>query len=359
MVYYLHIRRLHIHCVRYLSLPITIVAKNGRKTQVDDMTESRKKISVATGCYNEVGNIRELYDRIRAVFARHPELDWEIVIADNCSTDGTRDLLETIAKEDSRFKVILNAGNFGHIRSPFHAVLNTSGDAVVILVSDLQEPPELIDEFLKKWNEGYRVVCGVRSGAKESFCLAFARSLYYRLLDRCSGSTIIRDFTGFGLYDRCVIDAMRQFHEPYPYLRGLLSEVGFQRTSIPFHQNARKSGKTKNNWFTLYDMAMTGFVNHTKLPLRFAVFFGFLIAILSFLVAMVYFVQKLIFWDTFSFGMAPVMIGMFFIGAVQLIFIGIIGEYVGAIWTQVKNKPLVIEEKRINFDRDRTSGNHP
>lgn len=311
----------------------------------------RKKISVATGCFNEAGNIRELYGRIRSEFEKYPEYDWEIVISDNRSTDGTREILEELAGADKRVKVIFNSNNFGHIRSPFNAVMNTSGDAVVILVSDLQEPPELIGEFLKKWESGYKVVCGVRTGTKESFWAAGFRRFYYFLLDHCSAQgNVIRNFTGFGLYDRCVIEAMKRFHEPYPYLRGLLSEVGFSRTEIPFFQAPRKSGRTKNNLFTLYDMAMTGFVNNTKLPLRFTVFSGFLIAAVSLLISLAYLILKLIYWDTFSFGQAPIMIGMFFIGAVQLIFIGIIGEYIGAIWTQVKDKPLVIEEKRLNFE---------
>ena len=313
--------------------------------------EKRKKISVSTNCFNEVGNIRELYNRIRAVFEKHPEYDWEIVIADNRSTDGTRELLREIASEDKRFKVILNSNNFGHIRSPMNALFHTGGDAVVIMCSDLQDPPELIHDFLRKWEEGYQVVCGVKPESKENPLMFAVRRFYYWLLSRFSETEQVRNFTGYGLYDRKFVEAFRKFHDPYPYFRGMIGEIGFRRTEIPFVQEMRKHGKTKNNFFTLYDMAMTGFVNHTKLPLRLAVFIGFFIAICSLLVAIAYLVYKLCFWSTFQLGLAPLVIGLFFFSAVQLIFIGIIGEYIGAIWTQVKNKPLAIEEETINFDR--------
>lgn len=313
--------------------------------------EKRKKISVSTNCFNEVGNIRELYNRIRAVFEKHPEYDWEIVIADNRSTDGTRELLREIASEDKRFKVILNSNNFGHIRSPMNALFHTSGDAVVIMCSDLQDPPELIHDFLRKWEDGYQVVCGVKPESKENPLMFAVRRFYYWLLSRFSETEQVRNFTGYGLYDRKFVEAFRKFHDPYPYFRGMIGEIGFRRTEIPFVQEMRKHGKTKNNFFTLYDMAMTGFVNHTKLPLRLAVFIGFFIAICSLLVAIAYLVYKLLYWNTFQLGLAPLVIGLFFFSAVQLIFIGIIGEYIGAIWTQVKNKPLAIEEETINFDR--------
>ncbi len=313
--------------------------------------EKIKKISINTSCLNEVGNIRELYDRIKAVFARHPEYDWEIVIADNCSTDGTRDLLRTIAAEDKRFKVVLNSNNFGHIRSPMNSLLLTTGDAVISMCSDLQDPPELIHQFLEKWNEGYKVVCAVKPESKENPLMFAVRRFYYWLLSRFSETGQVRNFTGYGLYDRQFIEAFRKYDDPYPYFRGMIGEIGFRRIEIPFVQDVRKYGKTKNDFFTLYDMAMTGFVNHTKLPLRMAVFTGFLIATCSLMVAIGYLVYKLCFWNTFQLGMAPLVIGMFFFSAIQLIFIGIIGEYIGAIWTQVKHRPLAIVEEKINFDQ--------
>ena len=310
-----------------------------------------KKITIASGCFNEAGNIGELYRRCLEVLKNFPEYDYEFVISDNLSTDGTREILREIAAKDPKFKVILNANNFGHIRSPFNALLNASGDAVVWMCSDLQEPPEVISEFIRKWQEGAKVVAGVRSGTRASWFMELLRKGYYSLLAKTSSeSAVIPKFTGFGLYDKVVIDALKKFNDPYPYFRGLVAEIGFQRAEVPFVQEKRKHGKTKNNFFTLYDMAMTGFVNHTKLPLRLAVFSGFFIAFLSLLVALGYFIYKLCNWDDFQVGMAPLVIGLIFFSAIQLIFIGILGEYIGAIYTQVKNKPLVIEEERINFD---------
>jgi glycosyltransferase involved in cell wall biosynthesis len=309
-----------------------------------------RAISVVSGCYNEEENLREFYARIVATFNQLPDYTYEIILADNCSTDRSRDVLREIASHDPQFKVILNANNFGHIRSPFNALLQATGDAIVVLCSDLQEPPEMIPEFVKQWEAGYQVVCGVKPKSRENPLMFQLRRFYYWLLASCSETPQIRNFTGFGLYDRKVINAVRQFHEPYPYFRGLISEIGFKRIEVPFVQAARKHGRTKNNLFTLYDMAMLGFVSHTKMPLRLAAFAGFFLALLSLLVAIGYFVYKLLFWQTFNLGLAPIVIGLFFFSSVQLIFIGVMGEYVGAIWTQVKNKPLVIEDERINFD---------
>jgi glycosyltransferase involved in cell wall biosynthesis len=311
----------------------------------------KKKISISSGCYNEEGNIREWYDSIIKVLKQFPKYDYEIVIADNCSTDGTRDILREIASEDKNFKVILNSNNFGHIRSPYNAWLQTSGDATVILVSDLQEPPELIAEFIKKWEEGYDVVVGTRRKSRENIFMLSVRKFYYWLLSKFSESGhIIRNFTGFGLYDRKFMDALKRYRDPYPYFRGLVTEIGFKRTEVEFTQGKRKHGKTKNNFFTLYDMAMTGFVNHSRLPLRLATFLGFSLAGVSMLIAIGYLIYKLFYWDTFKLGLAPLVVGMFFFTAVQLIFIGIVGEYVGAVYTQVKNKPLAIEDEKINFE---------
>ena len=283
----------------------------------------KKVISIVTSCWNEVENIPLYYERCKKAVEQHPEYDYEFVTADNLSTDGTREVLREIAAKDPKFKVILNANNFGHVRSPFYAMLNCSGDIMFFLCSDLQEPPEMLHEFLKKYEEGYPVVYGVRTSTQADFLLECFRKIYYFILKKSgSNEKVISCFTGFGLYDRCFIDALKKFNEPHPYFRG---------------------------FFSLYDLAMTGFVNHTKLPLRLAIFSGFVIGIFSVLIALAYLVIKLIWWDTFNLGLAPLVIGMFFLGAVQLFFIGIIGEYIGAIHTQVKNKPLVIEEERINF----------
>ena len=318
--------------------------------RMEKMTD-RKLISITGGCFNEVENLREFYERCCKVMAEFPQYDFEIIFSDNCSTDGTRELIRKMAEEDKKVKAIFNAANYGHIRSPHYGMLQAGGDVVINLCTDLQDPPEVIADMLRKWEEGYKVVIAVREKTKSSFLLEFLRKGYYSLLKKFSNEgAVISGFTGFGLYDRCFMDALKKFHDPYPYFRGLVSEIGFKRAEVPFVQDERKHGNTKNNFFTLYDMAMTGFVNHTKLPLRLAVFSGFFIAFLSLIVALGYLVYKLCNWNNFQVGMAPLVIGLFFFSAVQLIFIGILGEYIGAIYTQVKNRPLVIEEERINFD---------
>ena len=313
--------------------------------------KTKRKISVATSCFNEKGNIKEFYDRVVKVLKKLPKYDYEIVIADNCSQDGTRDLLRKMAKKDSNLKIILNSNNFGALRSGVNSYLSATGDAVVVMVCDLQEPPEVIPDFIKKWEKGSKVVVGVKKGSRENLLMGFLRSFYYWLLSKIADSEeIIRDFNGFGLYDRQFMDAVRNFDDPCPYFRGIVSEVGFKRASVGYFQKERKRGKTTTNLYFLFDYAMNGFVNHSKLPLRLATFMGFTIAVFSLLVALVYFIYKLCFWDTFSMGIAPVIVGLFFFSAVQLIFIGIIGEYIGAIYSQTKNRPLVVEEERINFD---------
>ena len=307
-----------------------------------------KKISIVSPCFNEAENIPELYRRITNVMSTW-EYDYEIILADNASTDGSRELIRELCAEDTRLKAIFNAGNFGQIRSPYNALLAASGDAVIMMCADLQEPPEMIHEFLNEWKNGAKIVCGVKPKSKESQLMFFIRSCYYKLIKAFSETPQIENFTGFGLYDRCVLEAMRKFSEPYPYIRGLVAEIGFKRAEVNYEQQKRHRGKTKNHLFSLYDYAMTGFVNHTKLPLRLAAFIGFALAGLSLIAAITYFIYKLVFWNSFAVGLAPLVIGLFFFSSVQLIFIGVIGEYIGAIWTQVKNKPLVIEEERINF----------
>lgn len=313
------------------------------------MNDNKKKISITTSCLNEENNLNEFYNRLVAVFQQLPQYDYEIIIADNSSTDGSRDILRQIAAHDKKFKVILNAKNFGVIRSGHNAFLQATGDVVIPMCADLQDPPELIIDFIHEWEKGANVVCGIRQQSKENPIMVSVRRFYYWLLTKFSEDAPISHFTGFGLYDRKFMEALKKFHDPYPYFRGLISEIGLNRTKIPFAQSKRKHGKTKYNFFTLYDVAMTGFVNHSKLPLRLAAFSGFCLAGISLTVAAIYFIYKLLYWETFTLGLAPLVIGLFFFSAVQLIFIGIIGEYIGAILTQVKNRPLVIEEERINF----------
>jgi glycosyltransferase involved in cell wall biosynthesis len=309
-----------------------------------------KLISVVTPCYNEEDNINEIYERVKMVFQALPQYQYEHIFIDNASGDRTVDILRSIIQKDKNIKVIVNARNFGHICSPHHAILEAEGDAVVSIVADLQDPPDMIAQFLKKWEEGYKIVVGVKNGSKESPLMFAVRKSYYNLIGKLSEVELIKNFTGFGLYDKKVIDILREIDDPYPYFRGLISYIGFDICKIEYTQPARKRGITKNNFYTLYDMAMLGITNHSKVPLRIATLTGFILGALSLVVAMVYLVLKLIFWNQFQAGSAPVVIGLFFFSSVQLFFIGIVGEYVGSIQTQVMKRPLVIEKERINFD---------
>jgi glycosyltransferase involved in cell wall biosynthesis len=309
-----------------------------------------KLISIVTACYNEEENVREIYEQVRRVMAGLPGFDYEHVFIDNASKDRTVAILRELAKEDRRVKVIVNARNFGHIRSPCHAILQARGDAVISIVADLQDPPAMIADFVRKWEEGYKVVMGVKKGSAESSLMFALRRLYYRTLRRLSDVELIEHFTGFGLYDRQVIDILRSLGDPYPYFRGLIADIGFEIAKIEYVQPARKRGVTKNNFYTLYDMAMLGLTSYTKVPLRLATMLGFASAALSLLVALFYLVYKLIFWNSFELGLAPLVVGIFFFSSVQLIFLGIVGEYVGSIHTYVRHMPLVVEKERINFD---------
>ncbi|NQT57493.1 MAG: glycosyltransferase family 2 protein [Bacteroidetes bacterium] len=310
----------------------------------------KKKISILTACYNEEENVEELIGRVKEEFSRLPQYDYEHIFIDNASQDKTVEILKRIALEDKHIKIIVNLRNFGHIRSPFYGLMQGSGDAVISVVADLQDPPEMIPLMINKWEQGSKIVVGVKKTSKENPVMYKIRSLYYNLLYKFSDVKQIRHFTGFGLFDKSFMDILRQLDEPYPYFRGLVAEYGFEIVELEYQQPKRLHGKTKNNFFTLYDMAMNGFVNHTIIPLRMATFTGFLIGFLSLCSAIYYAVYKFLNWNSFDLGLAPLIIGLFFFSAVQLIFIGLIGEYVGAIYTQVKNRPLVIEKERINYD---------
>jgi glycosyltransferase involved in cell wall biosynthesis len=310
----------------------------------------KRKISIVSGCYNEEGNLHEFYGRIIKVMTCLPQYSYEIIIADNCSTDGSRDILRQIASKDRNFKVVLNSNNFGPLRSGYNVFLQAFGDAVILIGSDLQEPPELITDLVRKWEEGYQVVIAVKNQSHEGVLLFTIRRFYYWLLSKFSSSaSVIKNFNGFGLYDRKFMNALRRYNEPNPYFRNLVSEIGFRRTEIKFVQPQRSHGKSKHNFFTLYDVAMNGFINNSKLPLRLATFCGFCLAGTSLLVSLWYLIVKLLHWGMFPLGITPLTIGLFFLLGMQFIFIGIIGEYVGAILTQVKNYPLVIEDEKINF----------
>lgn len=310
----------------------------------------KKLISVMMPCYNEAENVEQAYREVRRIFENLPQYEYEHIFIDNASTDQTVDILKRLAAEDRRLKIIVNTRNFGHIRSPYHGILQASGAAVICLASDLQEPPSLIPEFLEWWEQGFKMVRGVKSQSEESALMFAIRKMYYNFVNRVSDIKLLKNSTGFGLYDRCVIEELRKIDDPYPYFRGLVSDIGFPSHEIEYTQPMRKRGISKNNFYTLYDIAMLGITNHSKVPLRLATMLGFAMAIASFLIAMGYLVAKLIFWDQFSLGTAPLIIGLFFLGSVQLFFIGIIGEYIGAIYTQVQKRPLVVEKERINFD---------
>lgn len=314
------------------------------------MTMGKKLISIVTPCYNEEDNIEELYQRVAAVMAAQP-YDYEHICIDNCSTDGTVRKIKEIAAYDSRLKLIVNVRNFGHIRSPYYGLLQSSGDACVLIASDLQDPPEMITEFIKKWEQGYKTVLAVKPESEESSLMFFVRKAYYRLVTRISEVPLVQNATGAGLFDRVIIDILRNINDPYPYFRGLLCEIGFPIAVVPFKQPRRQRGITKNNFYTLYDIAMLGITNHSKMPLRLMAMSGFLLAFLSLIVALSFLVAKLVYWDSFQLGTAPILIGIFFFGAIQAFFIGVLGEYIGSIHTQVRNMPLVVEMERVNFEK--------
>lgn len=308
-----------------------------------------KFISIVTPCYNEEENVEEVYRLVKKVFDDLEGYFYEHIFIDNASKDKTFTVLKDIAKQDKNVKIIANTRNFGHIRSPYYGLLQASGDAVILFVADLQDPPYMIVEFIKKWEEGYKVVLGVKTQSEESPIMFAIRKLYYDFIANLSEIILTKNNTGFGLYDKKVIEILRKIDEPYPFFRGLISELGFESAKIEYTQPARKRGITKNNFYTLYDTAMLGVTNHTKIPLRLATMLGFSMSGLSLLIAFFYLIAKLLFWNSFELGIAPVVIGLFFFSSVQLFFIGIIGEYIGSIYTQVLKRPLVIEKERINF----------
>jgi glycosyltransferase involved in cell wall biosynthesis len=306
-------------------------------------------LSIVTPCYNEEENVEELYRQVKTVRATLAGYDFEHIFIDNDSSDRTVEILKTIAADDSCVKIIVNSRNFGHIRSPFYGLLQASGNAVILLVADLQDPPALIIDFVRKWEEGYRIVLGVKPQSQDTAAMFFIRKLYYELIARLSETKLTKNNTGFGLYDRIVIEVLREINDPYPYLRGLISDIGFRSARIDYVQPARQRGVTKNNFYTLYDMAMLGITNHSKVPLRLATMIGFGMSAVSLVTALGYLVAKLLFWNLFTIGIAPIIIGVFLFSSVQLFFIGILGEYIAAIYTQVQKRPLVIEKERINF----------
>lgn len=308
----------------------------------------KKTVSIVNPVFNESENIDELIDRVRGVM-KNLSYEYEHIFIDNFSTDNTVEKLKDIAAKDRHIKIIINARNFGYIRSSYHALLQAIGDAVVLIASDLQDPPEMIGEFIEKWESGYKIVMAVKPASQESKLMFFIRKLYYKAITKISDVTLVQNATGSGLFDRNVIQALKKINDPYPYFRGLLCELGYPIATVNFVQPKRLRGVTSQNFYSLYDMAMLGITKHSKVPLRLMTIFGFILSILSLLVAIIFFIAKIFYWNSFSIGIAPMLIGIFFFGGVQLFFLGMLGEYIGAIQTQVRNMPHVIEVERINF----------
>lgn len=312
----------------------------------------KRNISIVVPTYNEEENVVPLSAAIKAVFDKESmsNYQYEIIFIDNDSTDNTRTLIRGLCAEDNQIKAIFNVKNFGQFNSPYYGLLQSSGDATILLCADFQDPVEMIEEFVREWEKGYQIVIGQKNKSKENKIMYGVRTLYYKLIKKMSEVEQIEHFTGFGLYDKSFIDTLRKLNDPTPFLRGIVAEMGGKRKEIPYVQPKRRAGKTKNNFYKLYDAAMLSFTSYTKIGLRVATFFGFFVASLSLLVALFYFVVKLTDWNHYDMGTASIAIGLFFIGAVQLIFIGLIGEYILSMNHRIMNRPLVIEEERINFD---------
>lgn len=309
----------------------------------------KKHISIMTPCYNEEGNIENLYNAVKQQFAKLPQYTYEHIFIDNYSTDRSRDILRQLADKDSNVKVILNARNFGPNRSGSYGMLQATGDALICIVCDLQDPPELISQFLKKWEEGYKVVLGQKLKSKENPLMFQVRKLYYRIINWLSETPQYEGVTGYGLFDKEFLETMRWMDDPDPYIRGLVPDLGYKTYLLQYTQNKREFGKSSYNFSRYFDFAITGVTHVSKKPLRIATLAGLIMSGVSFVIALLYLILKLIFWNSFAMGTAPILIGMFFLASVQLAFIGVIGEYIGAILTRVTKRPMVVEEERINF----------
>jgi glycosyltransferase involved in cell wall biosynthesis len=310
---------------------------------------SKKLITIMTPCFNEEANVREVHRRLMETAAKLPEYRFEHLFIDNASNDGTVEVLRQMAAEDPSVKVIVNARNVGGARSGMHGFMQAQGDAVGSLFADLQDPPELFIDMVREWEKGFPIVAAIKNTSDENRLMYRVRSAYYGLVARLTNVRTLKHFTGFGLYDRSVMERIRkEFHDPHPYFRGIIAELGLPVAKVYYNQKRRERGISKNNFYTLYDYAMLGITNLSKVPLRVVVFCGFVSALISFLLGVFYLAYKLIFWQSFTVGIAPVVLGLFFLGSVQLIALGIIGEYVGSIHTFVLNRPLVTEKERIN-----------
>jgi len=309
----------------------------------------KKLITIVTPCFNEAENIRELYLRIKKAILNIENYDFEILFIDNSSTDHTVDILRELILDDFRIKVIVNNRNFGHVRSPYWGVLQSRGAATIYMASDLQDPPEYINAFINEWELGWRVVMAIKPNSQTNFITNKLRSLYYKFLDSISEVAIVKDATGFGLYDSRVLDHLRSINDPYPFFRGLICELGYPIKTIAFEQPRRIRGVTKNNFFSLYEFALLGIIGHSLVPIRIASLTGIIVGIISLVSAIILFFAKLIYWDSIPIGYAPMGIISLLTFGILLFFIGLVGEYVGAILGYVQNRPIVVEKERINF----------
>lgn len=310
-----------------------------------------RTISVMIPCYNEEENARPIYEAVRdEIINNLPEYEYEILFIDNKSTDNTRKEIEKICEEDKNVKAIFNCKNFGQFNSPYYGLINTSGDCTITICADFQDPPELISTFVKEWEKGYKIVIGRKTKSQENKIMYFLRGCYYKLMCKMSSIEMIEQFTGFGLYDKSFVKILRDLNDPTPFIRGIVAELGPERKEIEYEQPQRRAGKTHNNWYSLFDAAMLSFTSYTKVGMRIAEFIGFATAALSFLIGIGYLIAKLVNWYGFVAGYAPIIIAVFFMGGVQLAFLGFIGEYIMSMNTRIMNRPLVVEERRINFE---------
>ena len=312
--------------------------------------EKKKKISVMVPCYNEEENVVPISEAIIGELKKLKSYDYELMFIDNCSTDNTRNLIRELCKKNKKIKAIFNVKNFGQFNSPYYGMCQLNGDCVISMCCDFQDPPELIPEFVRYWEEGYQIVCGVKTSSKESKFVYWLRSVYYKLIKKFSSVEQIEQFTGFGLYDKSFIEVLRQLNDPTPFIRGIVAEFGGKRKEVAYEQPRRKAGKTHNNFYTLYDAAMLSFTSYTKISMRLAVFIGMFFAFISFIVGFVYLIMKLIYWDRFVAGQAPTIIILTMMCSMILVFLGVMGEYILTINQRVMNRPLVIEEERINME---------
>jgi len=316
-----------------------------------------KKISILVPTYNEAENVELLSKAIQEEFAGGlSDYEYELIFIDNDSKDNTREILQKLCAGNKNIKAIFNAKNFGQFNSPYYGLLQTTGDCAILLAADFQDPVHVVPQFVSEWEKGYKIVCGIKTASKENRIMRFLRTCYYKMIKKMSDVEQIEHFTGFGLYDKEFIEVLRDLKDPSPFLRGIVAELGFRRKDIPYEQAKRRAGKTSNNFYKLYDAAMLSVTSYTKIGLRIATIFGFVCSVISILVALVYLVLKLIYWDRFPAGTIPMLIGIFLLGSVQIFFIGFIGEYVLNINSRIMNRPLVIEEQRINFDTESDKG---